>query len=118
MNPEILIPVVIFGSITLIIKIVLDHRVRQRLIDKNMLNENVKYLKGGAPADSNLTSLKWGMVLVGVGLAFLVGQFAPREFEEEVILGCMFIMAGISLLAFYALAGRLQKKEGQPPRKS
>jgi len=116
MNHEILIPVVIFGSITLIIKIILDHRVRQKLIDRNMLNENVKYLKAGAPVESSLSSLKWGMVLVSIGLAFLIGQLAPKELEEEVILGCMFILAGISLLAFYGLADRLQKK-GQNPKK-
>ncbi|MBN1895859.1 hypothetical protein JW906_15330 [bacterium] len=116
MDHEILIPAVVFGTIALIIKIILDHRVRQKLIDKNMLDENVKFLKMNTAPESNLSSMKWGMVLVAVGLAFLIGRFAPSDIAHEVTLGCMFILAGISLLAFYAVAEKMQKK-GQNPKK-
>jgi len=41
---EALIPVFIFMPVALIIKIISDNNIRRKLIDKGMVDENVKYL--------------------------------------------------------------------------
>lgn len=54
-------------------------------------------------------ALKWGLVTVGIGLALIVVQVLPYEFDEPIAYGLMFIFAGAGLLIYYAMASR---KEG------
>lgn len=91
------------------VKIVSDNRVRSKLIEKGMLDENVQFLYPKRLEYHVPTSLKWGLVLVGVGIAFLIGQMVPNNVSEEVTVGSMFILAGAGLLAYYVIASRMVK---------
>ena len=67
------VPIVFFIIIAVIIKILSDSKTKRILIEKGMLDENVKYLYADR-YDSNVpASLKWGMVLTAIGLAVIVG---------------------------------------------
>ncbi len=101
---------IVFVAIVSIVKIVTENRIQNKLIDKGLLDENVKYLHPDRLEYHVPSSLKWGMVLIGVGAAFIVGQLVPRDISEEVTIGSVFIMAGISLLAYYFIAGHQVKK--------
>lgn len=107
---ELFVSVVIFSAIVGIVKLLLDHRIQNKLIDKGLLDENVKYLYPRRFDYHVPSSLKWGMVLIGVGAAFIVGQLVPSRIHEEVTIGSVFLMAGIGLVAYYFIAGRLEKK--------
>ena len=105
---------VIFGTLVLIIKILSDNRIRKSLIESGQLDEKAKYLFLRAerrPVDS-LSSVKWGMVLVGIGLALLIGQFVNQYMyfgdAEGLTFGMMFLFAGIAFLIYY----NLKKKAG------
>jgi hypothetical protein len=50
------------------------------------------------------------MVLIAVGGAILVGQLAPYSISEEVTISAMLIMAGLALIVYYFIAGRMTKK--------
>jgi hypothetical protein len=106
--PIIIVPAIFF-SIVAMIKIVSDSAVRRKLIEKGMVNADAQYLfasgVNGAPS-----SLKWGMVLIAVGGAILVGQLAPYSISEEVTISAMLIMAGLALIVYYFIAGRMTKK--------
>lgn len=108
MVPIIVVPAIFF-SIVAMIKIVSDNVVRRKLIEKGMVNADAKYLfvnsMNGAPA-----SLKWGLVLIAVGAAVLIGQFAPYSISDEVTISAMLIMAGLALIVYYFIASRLSKK--------
>jgi hypothetical protein len=101
--------IVMFLVTAFIVKIILDHQTRKKLIEKGMLDENVKYLYADKPESRILSSLKWGMISIGIGMAILIGQVAPPELQEEVTIGGMFILAGLGLLIYYALAHRIMK---------
>ena len=79
-----LIVTIVFVSFIILVKILIDARTRHKLIDKGMVDEKLKYLyphqMGAAPA-----ALKWGMVLIGLGLAILLGQIVPHRISEEII---------------------------------
>jgi len=106
-----IIPIVLFVVIAVIVKIVSDNRVRHKLIEKGALNENTKYLFTD-PLESHASpSLKWGMVLIGIGIAFLIGQFVPTRMEEEITLSMLFLFAGLALLIYYFIASQRMKKE-------
>jgi len=107
----ILVTLTVFGSIVAIIKAVGDHRVKMRYLEKGPNDLPSK------PIDLNFgnglgTSLKWGLVCLFVGLALFIMEMMPRYFEDEAILGGMFIAAGVALLLYYAVADK-RKKQGQ-----
>ena len=106
---------IIFGTLVLIIKIVSDNRIRKNLIDSGQVDEKAKflYLKGERKPTDPLSSMKWGMVMVGIGLALLIGQVVNQFMylgdAEGVTFGLMFLFSGIAFLIYY----NLKKKEGK-----
>ena len=106
-----LILAVIFFGIAAIVKIVSESRTRNQLIEKGMADDEIKRLYGATSSLQSISSLKWGMVLVGIGLAVLISRFFPRYVSDEVAWGLMFVFAGLGFLIYYPIAARLMKKE-------
>ncbi|MGB2696376.1 MAG: DUF6249 domain-containing protein [Candidatus Zixiibacteriota bacterium] len=102
--------IIFFGVSAYIVKIILEHFTRKKLIEKEMLDENVKYLYADKPENRVLSSLKWGMILIGIGIAVFIGQIVPPELQEEVTIGGMFVLAGLGLVIYYLFANKIVKK--------
>ena len=106
MIPIIIVPV-IFVSIAYVLKVFSDNALRKKMIESGQLDENVKFLY---QSDAHVPSaLKWGMALIAVGAAILVGQVVPYNIHEEVTISAMFIFPGIALVVYYFLAKNLAK---------
>ena len=106
-----LVPLIAFFiAVAVIVKIALDHRTRQKLIDKGMVDEKVKYLYRENGETRALGVLKWALVLIGIGLAVIIGQVVPERMMEEITAAGMFLLAGIGLLIYYAVASRVMGK--------
>ena len=99
----IFIVLIIFSSAAYVIKVISDNRIRRRLIDAGQVDEKVQYLylKSEKGEADPLNSIKWGMVLVAIGLALLIGQILPYDITEAMTIGMMFLFAGIALLIYY-----------------
>jgi hypothetical protein len=106
MDFDFLIPISVFVVIAYIVKVISDNRVRSRLIEKGALDENVKHLYWGKRSSSHQTSLKWGLVCIGVGLGLFIGQLFPHRVNDEMSIGFMFALAGVGLMIFYFIAKR------------
>lgn len=102
---------IVFISIVSLSKIIADTRTRNKLIERDQLNENVQYLYAHNPEYQVPSSLKWGFVLIGVGAAFIIGQLVPPSITEEITVGSIFLLAGIGLIVYYFVAGRIMKKQ-------
>ena len=101
---------VFFGFIYLVVKLLSDNRIRHKLIDKDMVGENIKHLYM-RPEDYGVPSaLKWGMVLIAVGLAFLVGQLVPYSMKGEMTVAGVFFFAGLGLVFYYFIARKIGKR--------
>ncbi len=109
---EQLIPVIIvpcfFGVIAYIVKIVSDNRIRRRLIDSGQVDEKIKYLYFKSPNTFSepFNTVRWGLVLIALGMGIIIGQQFPAGEKEQMTLCAMFIMAGIAFLVYYFLAKR------------
>jgi hypothetical protein len=99
MDMEFLIPIAFFIMVAMIVKYIIDNKTRRMLIEKGMVDEKVKYLfrNGNQP----FSSMKWGMVLVGIGLALLIGQIFRYDISEQATMGMMFLFAGIGFIIYY-----------------
>jgi hypothetical protein len=99
----VLIVFVIFGTAAFVIKVVSDNRIRRRIVESGQVDEKVKYLYFGSGKRlfDPLSNVKWGMVLIAIGLALLLGQLFPYNITEEMTIGFMFLFAGLAFLIYY-----------------
>lgn len=102
--------IVFFFAIVTIIKVISDNRTRQKLIEKRLLEENIKYLYPDRLEHYVSSSLKWGMVLVGIGLAIFIGQMVPQRISDVITAAGIFIFAGLGLILYYVIATLMVKK--------
>jgi hypothetical protein len=60
------------------------HRERMGMIEKGMKAEDIKAMFGRSFREPHpLTSLKWGIIFVGIGLAVLLGLFLHSAYNME-----------------------------------
>lgn len=102
---------VAFFAIVAIFKIIADTVVRKRLIDKGMVDDKIKFLYNGSAKAKALANLKWGIVLIGIGLAALLSYIFPDFISEGGAVGLIFIFAGIGFLIYYFLLSRIAREE-------
>jgi len=101
MIPIIIVPAIFF-SIAYVLKVFSDNALRKKMIESGQLDENIKFLY---QHDAQVPSaLKWGMALIAVGAAVLVGQLVPYNIHEEVTISAMFIFPGVALIVYYFVA--------------
>lgn len=102
----------IFLAIAFVIKVISDNRIRRTLIESGKIDEQVQflYMHSGKRENSPLQSLKWGLVLVALGLALFIGQFLPYEMQGEGTVGTMFLFSGIAFLIYYFVSKKEQKE--------
>jgi hypothetical protein len=91
-------------TVVVILKLLLESRTRHKLIEKGMVDERTKYLYDDNPKVKILSSLKWALVLVGIGLGILLGQRAPHHLVEEYTVAGMCVFAGLGLVVYYVIA--------------
>jgi len=103
---EAIIVAIIFGSAIYVIKVISDNRIRRRLIESGQLDEKIQYLyfQPGKTDPTFFTSVKWGLVLIALGIALLLAQYLPYRFSEEMTFGLMFLLAGIAFIIYYFMA--------------
>jgi len=110
MDESIIIVPVLFLSIVWIVKIVAENRTRQKLIDKGVIDEKIKDMFANQAELSILSNLKWGMILVGIGVAFFSYQLFDLRLHDEGIFGLMLILAGAGFLIYYPIAQNRMKE--------
>jgi hypothetical protein len=108
-----LVSIVFFGCIVIIWGgiILSRHKERMTMIEKGMTAEDIKTLYERSHRGYGLRApLMWGIVLVAVGLAAIVGVVASNWYhlDDEIVPAIMALFAGIGLVVFYAI---MRKKE-------
>ena len=111
---EIFVPITIFIVIGWIIKTVSDNKVRRTAIEKGEIDEKLSsvFSRENHRADS---SMKWGMVLIAVGIALLIGGFYSYDVADEAKIGIMFLFAGGALLLYHFFKGSKNSKDANLP---
>ena len=104
-----------FGTIGLIwgSMIFTRHKERMTMIERGLKAEDIKslYMRHAFQANP-LASLKWGMVLVCVGIAILIGMWMHNVllFDEGVFPGLVATFGGLGLVLFYFVANKKSRE--------
>jgi hypothetical protein len=112
MNPtEIIVPIAFFIAVVAIWGgiILTRHKERITIIEKGMDPADMKALYERHWKTANpLSSLKWGILLLCVGLGVLIGIWLRDQFffNDGVIPGLMAVLGGAGLVLFYFVASK------------
>lgn len=85
------------------------HKERMTMIEKGLKSEDIKAMyERGTLRVNPLSSLKWGMVFVAIGLAVMLGMFFRHAFymDEGIYPALISLLGGLGLVAFYFIANR------------
>jgi hypothetical protein len=126
MNPDILIPLTIFGGATAVFWKYFEgrHKERMAMIEKgvtpaefkstNSMINPFRVFQGNV-----LSNLKWGLLFIFIGIGMLVGQqlhYVIGFDEESAIFGSILISGGLALIIFYFFAAKKLKEK--PPEEN
>jgi len=108
---EVLVPIVFFLTIAGIwgFTLLTRHKERMTMIEKGLKPEDMKALyEKGTLRINPLSSLKWGMIFVSIGIAALIGMYLHQNYyvEEGIYPALMAVFGGVGLIAFYILANK------------
>ncbi len=92
---------VVFSAIVLIIKTIADYKLKNNLIKHGLVDEKIKHLFANTEATSSLASVKWGLVLIGIGVALFAREWI--DLTDEGMFGVMFLFAGVAFLLYHFL---------------
>lgn len=106
MRLEILIPITLFLCIAYAIKVVADMLVRRRLAESSGSEELVRSLLLSDAERSRNGSLRWGIVLVALGLGFGLVEAGGWDDLTPGVAGILLGVTGLGNLAYYALVRR------------
>ena len=110
MDADILVPLGFFAMVFGIVYFGIKRKERRQLIDKG-LDASILETKRTVPS-----SLKWGMVLVGIGVGILLGKILAAYTtmgDEASMFSMMCLFGGLALVIYYFMERNLEKKD--PP---
>ena len=112
MSSDVLVVFIVFGSNHYVIKMLSDNRLRRLIVQQGEVNENVKYLFSNKFSLAVPPSLKWGMVLIAIGLAIVVAKIvdAFARVDDSLTFALMFIFGGVALIIYYRIGTRMLKE--------
>jgi hypothetical protein len=117
MHEALFVPIALFLSAAAvwIVWLTLRHRERIAMLEKGLSAEDIRSLYVKEVKRDPLRSLKWGILAVFAGAAFLTGVLMEEFFNfdhDGVTVGIVIILIGAGLLLYYKIATKkLKEKE-------
>ena len=107
-----------FAFILGITKVLSDNWTKRKLIEARVSDDVIRTLFRKESDPEMFAALKWGIVLVALGLGLIVSQYRPSGFEEPLAWGVVLVFGGAGLLAYYAIARALVRRDaGAAPQR-
>ncbi|MCF7886689.1 MAG: hypothetical protein K9M80_09355 [Candidatus Marinimicrobia bacterium] len=98
------IVLIIFGSIVITIRLLLQGRLWKKLIENNMVNENMDLPNLESFDNYKLSWLKWGIVIIAFSLSLIIINVIPAELSDVLKIGISGIFIGIAFIISYFIS--------------
>lgn len=115
MDTEIFVPIFFFGATGLVLYKYVEARNRERMamIEKGLTPAEMAAAGPRRPFSHPLTTLKWGLLALFVGIGIFVGSYLHNVLmidEEPAFFGSAFLAGGLALIIHYFVAAKHEKK--------
>ena len=107
MNAEILIPIVLFVCITYCVKLIIDARLRSKMLKDGGSADLMRSIMQNEAQQRRHSSLRSGLILTAIALGFTVIQMNGWQEINAGVVAVLAAATGIGNLVFYALTRRL-----------
>jgi hypothetical protein len=102
---EALVPLGFFAMVAYISKLIGETRIRRKVLDEQASPEVADSLLASRRSEpSALSSLKWGLVVLALGVSIIFIEAIGLAFESPLAYGFVMLSAGIGLLGHYLIA--------------
>jgi hypothetical protein len=108
MDAALLVPITLFISVVMAIKVIVDSRLRRRLAESNASGDLIKSMLEADEQGRRHSALKWGLVLTLIGLAFGLISGLHLDSDNPGAWGILIGAAGVGMLAYHAIANRVR----------
>lgn len=110
-NAEFLIPIAFFFMCGYVVKAFADYRLKKKIVEQGLVDDKLKHLFKGMEEHGPLSSLKWGLLSIAVGVGLFVGyQMPDYRYDPEIGFAFMLMFAGVALILYYVVADRILKR--------
>jgi hypothetical protein len=110
-----IIPAVAMLSLAIVVafvgKAILDNLDKIQWLLKGRADEELQYPPKKQTTSSLISNLKWGFILVGLGLALLLKEYIILDLSEAGTFGLMFLCAGFAFIIYYTIARQTKDKK-------
>ena len=99
---EFLVPLGFFAMVAYIAKLIGDTRIRRKALESHAnadVADAILNQRWGAP--NTLSALKWGLVIVALGLGILLVDLFAIGFESPLAYAVLLLATGVALLGYY-----------------
>lgn len=102
---------IIFWGIISILRINRESKIKARMVELGHLEPEKQWItqKSASVADT-YSNLKYGILLVSVGIGLVIVNDLNLEYNAPVIFGLLAIVAGLGFLAYFAIMKYFYKK--------
>lgn len=108
---EVLVPLGFFALVAYIAKLIRDTRIRRKALESPLSEEAAEdFVRGGSYEPSTKSALKWGLVVLAIGMGLLFVHILAISFESPVAYAVLLVASGIALLSYYLV----EKDEDEP----
>jgi hypothetical protein len=92
-------------------KVLSDNWTKRKLLEARVSDDVIRSLFRKESDPEIFAALKWGMVLVALGLGLIASQQLQTSFNEPMAWGVVLVFGGMGLLAYYAVARALVRRD-------
>lgn len=107
-----IVPVFVVGifwfTVLAIVRAALDFSLRKKILSKDMNSEEVKALLHKGTGVDPYPNLKWGMVLMGIGSAVIVGNYLNND---QITAGLMLLLGGLGFLVYFLMTKKFADEQ-------
>lgn len=107
MDSQVLIPIVLFVSTAYVIKVIVEAYLRKRMVELVGSGETLAALFEAEARHRSTASLRWGIVLTFLALAFGAIEAAGWHAITPGVIAVLLAATGIGHLVYFAIARRL-----------
>lgn len=102
---------IVFWGIVSILRIIKESRIKSRMIELGHLEPEKQWItqKSANVADT-YSNLKYGIVLVSVGIGLVIVNDLNMDYNAPIIFGLLAIVAGLGFLLYFAIMKYLYRK--------
>lgn len=94
-------------------KVLSDNWTKRKLIEARVSDDVIRTLFRKESDPELFAALKWGIVLVSLGLGLAASQHLHTSFEEPLAWGVVLVSGGLGLLAYYGAARALLRRDAR-----